>query len=214
MATPFQYLWLTEPLGELATLTLFMVTGYKFRPASNSFYLQVSQDVDDAETKMDELWVCTVLYYCATSLVHFRTWVHELLKLECTMSVMFWTNYWESCFRSQLWEDDCWLMKWAFETRLPESGPLQVPDWIISFLNLSCVSFPMYPGQGLASGQDTYTSSVSPCIRNGICDIVRKNQSRYTQMVHVGRWGGVHVVDGYLNCCLLAECSIPSGHLT
>lgn len=38
---------------ELSTLIFFVLTGYKFRPASNNPYLQLPQDEEDVE--MDEV---------------------------------------------------------------------------------------------------------------------------------------------------------------
>lgn len=46
---PFQWKWLYELLDELATLLFFVLTGYKFRPASDNPYLQLPQDDDDLE---------------------------------------------------------------------------------------------------------------------------------------------------------------------
>ena len=40
-------------LVELSTLIFFVLTGYKFRPASNNPYLQLPQDEEDVE--MDEV---------------------------------------------------------------------------------------------------------------------------------------------------------------
>jgi predicted phosphoribosyltransferase len=54
IAVPFQYEWLDEMFRELATLVFYVVTGYKFRPASNNPYLQIPQDSDD-EVEMDEV---------------------------------------------------------------------------------------------------------------------------------------------------------------
>lgn len=50
---PFQWLWCYEFLVELSTLIFFVLTGYKFRPASNNPYLQLPQDEEDVE--MDEV---------------------------------------------------------------------------------------------------------------------------------------------------------------
>ncbi|XP_034043282.1 protein GPR108-like [Thalassophryne amazonica] len=46
---PFQWLWCYEFLVEVSTLIFFVLTGYKFRPASNNPYLQLSQDEEDIE---------------------------------------------------------------------------------------------------------------------------------------------------------------------
>ncbi|XP_051802134.1 protein GPR108 isoform X1 [Acanthochromis polyacanthus] len=50
---PFQWQWCYEFLVELSTLIFFVLTGYKFRPASNNPYLQLPQDEEDVE--MDEV---------------------------------------------------------------------------------------------------------------------------------------------------------------
>uniref|UniRef100_A0A668A6Q9 G protein-coupled receptor 108 n=1 Tax=Myripristis murdjan TaxID=586833 RepID=A0A668A6Q9_9TELE len=50
---PFQWQWCYEFLVEVSTLIFFMLTGYKFRPASNNPYLQLPQDEEDVE--MDEV---------------------------------------------------------------------------------------------------------------------------------------------------------------
>ncbi|XP_036394220.1 protein GPR108 [Megalops cyprinoides] len=50
---PFQWQWLYEFLVEVSTLIFFVMTGYKFRPASNNPYLQLPQDEEDVE--MDEV---------------------------------------------------------------------------------------------------------------------------------------------------------------
>ncbi|CAF98108.1 unnamed protein product [Tetraodon nigroviridis] len=56
---PFQWLWCYEFLVELSTLIFFVLTGYKFRPASNNPYLQLPQDEEDVE--MDEVDFSSVL---------------------------------------------------------------------------------------------------------------------------------------------------------
>ncbi|XP_077624514.1 protein GPR107 isoform X1 [Crocuta crocuta] len=48
LAVPFQWKWLYQLLDETATLVFFVLTGCKFRPASDNPYLQLSQD-DDLE---------------------------------------------------------------------------------------------------------------------------------------------------------------------
>lgn len=50
---PFQWQWCYEFLVEVSTLVFFVLTGYKFRPASNNPYLQLPQDEEDNE--MDEV---------------------------------------------------------------------------------------------------------------------------------------------------------------
>ncbi|XP_057700233.1 protein GPR108-like [Corythoichthys intestinalis] len=50
---PFQWQWFYEFLVEVSTLIFFVLTGYKFRPASNNPYLQLPQDEEDEE--MDEI---------------------------------------------------------------------------------------------------------------------------------------------------------------
>ncbi|KAG7484988.1 hypothetical protein JOB18_000322 [Solea senegalensis] len=50
---PFQWQWCYEFLVEVSTLVFFVMTGYKFRPASNNPYLQLPQDEEDVE--MDEV---------------------------------------------------------------------------------------------------------------------------------------------------------------
>ncbi|KAM5299063.1 protein GPR107 [Ctenodactylus gundi] len=47
LAVPFQWKWLYQLLDEMATLVFFVLTGYKFRPASDNPYLQLSQEDDD-----------------------------------------------------------------------------------------------------------------------------------------------------------------------
>ncbi|XP_056265820.1 protein GPR108-like [Pseudoliparis swirei] len=50
---PFQWQWCYEFLVEVSTLVFFVLTGYKFRPASNNPYLQLPLDEEDVE--MDEV---------------------------------------------------------------------------------------------------------------------------------------------------------------
>lgn len=42
ITVPFQYAWLDELFREMATYVFFVVTGYKFRPATQSPYFNVS----------------------------------------------------------------------------------------------------------------------------------------------------------------------------
>ncbi|CAG0897077.1 unnamed protein product [Darwinula stevensoni] len=53
LTLPFRYEWLDEMFHEMATFVFFVLTGYKFRPASNNPYLQVP--VEDEETVEDEV---------------------------------------------------------------------------------------------------------------------------------------------------------------
>ncbi|KAJ8283573.1 hypothetical protein COCON_G00024230 [Conger conger] len=53
VAIPFQWQWFYEFLVEVSTLIFFVMTGYKFRPASNNPYLQLPLDEEDME--MDEV---------------------------------------------------------------------------------------------------------------------------------------------------------------
>ncbi|EEB19259.1 protein GPR107 precursor, putative [Pediculus humanus corporis] len=46
----FQYEWLDEMFRELATFVCFVITGYKFRPASANPYYQVPSDEEEIET--------------------------------------------------------------------------------------------------------------------------------------------------------------------
>ncbi|XP_078091187.1 protein GPR108-like isoform X2 [Mustelus asterias] len=50
---PFQWQWMYNFLVEVSTLVFFVLTGYKFRPASNNPYLQLPQDEEDVT--MDEV---------------------------------------------------------------------------------------------------------------------------------------------------------------
>ncbi|XP_021350163.1 protein GPR107-like, partial [Mizuhopecten yessoensis] len=54
ITVPFQYEWLYDLFRETTSFLFFLVTGWKFRPASNNPYLQVPQDSDD-ELEMDEV---------------------------------------------------------------------------------------------------------------------------------------------------------------
>ncbi|XP_042621608.1 protein GPR107-like isoform X5 [Cyprinus carpio] len=53
LTVPFQWQWCHEFLVEVSTLIFFVLTGFKFRPASNNPYLQLPQDEEDQE--MDEV---------------------------------------------------------------------------------------------------------------------------------------------------------------
>jgi hypothetical protein len=49
ITVPFQYEWLDSMFKEVATLVFFVMTGYKFRPASNNPYFVVATEDDDEE---------------------------------------------------------------------------------------------------------------------------------------------------------------------
>jgi len=49
ITVPFQYEWLDEMFREMATYVFFVLTGYKFRPASANPYFQIQLDDDDEE---------------------------------------------------------------------------------------------------------------------------------------------------------------------
>ncbi|XP_044731756.1 protein GPR107 [Chrysoperla carnea] len=49
ITVPFQYEWLDEMFKEMATYVFFVLTGYKFRPASANPYFMLSFDDDDDE---------------------------------------------------------------------------------------------------------------------------------------------------------------------
>uniref|UniRef100_A0AAR2KDN9 GOST seven transmembrane domain-containing protein n=1 Tax=Pygocentrus nattereri TaxID=42514 RepID=A0AAR2KDN9_PYGNA len=51
---PFQWKWLYQLLDELATLTFFVLTGHKFRPASYNPYLLLSVE-DEEDMEMDDV---------------------------------------------------------------------------------------------------------------------------------------------------------------
>ena len=49
MTVPFKYEWLNELFRELGTVLFFVVTGFKFRPATDNPYLQVPTEEEDME---------------------------------------------------------------------------------------------------------------------------------------------------------------------
>lgn len=49
ITVPFQYSWLHEMFREMATYVFFVLTGYKFRPASQNPYFSLPVDDDDEE---------------------------------------------------------------------------------------------------------------------------------------------------------------------
>ncbi|KAJ8300634.1 hypothetical protein KUTeg_022153 [Tegillarca granosa] len=54
ITVPFRYGWFDELSREVATFVFFVITGYKFRPASDNPYLQVPIDSDE-EIEMEEV---------------------------------------------------------------------------------------------------------------------------------------------------------------
>nr|XP_042708738.1 protein GPR108 [Chrysemys picta bellii] len=56
---PFQWQWLYELLVEVSTLVFFILTGYKFRPASNNPYLQLPQEEEEEEEELQMNQVIT-----------------------------------------------------------------------------------------------------------------------------------------------------------
>lgn len=54
MTVPFQYEWLDEMFKELATFIFFVLTGYKFRPASENPYFHVAEE---EENEIDIMYV-------------------------------------------------------------------------------------------------------------------------------------------------------------
>jgi len=56
----FDYQWLDETFREMATYAFFVLTGYKFRPASANTYFTVPSDEiepDDEDDKTDVVYV-------------------------------------------------------------------------------------------------------------------------------------------------------------
>ncbi|KAG8447728.1 hypothetical protein GDO86_015010 [Hymenochirus boettgeri] len=58
-AVPFQWKWIYQLLDELATFIFFVLTGYKFRPASDNPYLQLPQDDDEDDLEMEAVVTTT-----------------------------------------------------------------------------------------------------------------------------------------------------------
>ncbi|XP_053551802.1 protein GPR107 [Bombina bombina] len=59
VAVPFQWKWLYQLLDEVATFVFFVLTGYKFRPASDNPYLQLPQDDDEDDLEMEAVVTTT-----------------------------------------------------------------------------------------------------------------------------------------------------------
>lgn len=54
ITVPFKYSWFDELFKQVAVVIFFVVTGMKFRPASDNPYLQVPTESDD-EIEMEEV---------------------------------------------------------------------------------------------------------------------------------------------------------------
>ncbi|KAM8934285.1 protein GPR107 [Pelodytes ibericus] len=59
VAVPFKWKWMYQLLDELATFVFFVLTGYKFRPASDNPYLQLPQDDDADDLEMEAVVTTT-----------------------------------------------------------------------------------------------------------------------------------------------------------
>ncbi|XP_077334390.1 protein GPR107 isoform X2 [Lithobates pipiens] len=59
VAVPFKWKWMYELLDELATFVFIVLTGYKFRPASDNPYLQLPQDEDMDDLEMEAVVTTT-----------------------------------------------------------------------------------------------------------------------------------------------------------
>lgn len=55
MTVPFQYDWLHEMFREMATYVFFVLTAYKFRPASQNPYFALNDDDDYYDDEMDKV---------------------------------------------------------------------------------------------------------------------------------------------------------------
>lgn len=53
MTVSFQYEWLDEMFREIVTYVFFVMTGYKFRPASANPYFQVNLEDSEDNNDMD-----------------------------------------------------------------------------------------------------------------------------------------------------------------
>ncbi len=61
ITVPFQYEWLDETFKEMATFVFFVMTGYKFRPASNNPYFAVPIDDDNDLAEEGEVLIGSTL---------------------------------------------------------------------------------------------------------------------------------------------------------
>ncbi|XP_063792754.1 protein GPR107 [Pseudophryne corroboree] len=59
VAVPFKWKWMYQLLDELATFIFFVLTGYKFRPASDNPYLQLPHDDDMDDLEMEAVVTTT-----------------------------------------------------------------------------------------------------------------------------------------------------------
>jgi len=49
--TPYQYVWISDAAGELATLAFYSITGYLFRPASDNPYFALEpEEIEDEDS--------------------------------------------------------------------------------------------------------------------------------------------------------------------
>lgn len=55
ITVPFQYEWLDEMFREMATYVFFVLTGYKFRPASANPYFTLTNDETIQADEDDEM---------------------------------------------------------------------------------------------------------------------------------------------------------------
>ncbi|XP_053328819.1 protein GPR107-like [Spea bombifrons] len=59
VAVPFKWKWMYQLLDEVATFILIVLTGYKFRPASDNPYLQLPQEDDADDLEMEAVVTTT-----------------------------------------------------------------------------------------------------------------------------------------------------------
>ncbi|KAK0180608.1 hypothetical protein PV327_002973 [Microctonus hyperodae] len=60
MTVPFQYEWLDEMFRQMATYIFFVLTGYKFRPASANPYFTVNDDLEGDVDEIDVVYVSVI----------------------------------------------------------------------------------------------------------------------------------------------------------
>ncbi len=76
---PFRYEWLDETFKEMATFVFFVMTGYKFRPASNNPYFAVSTEDYD----MEEVLIGSTGINEQVMVIEI-VWRNQTIKLYCT----------------------------------------------------------------------------------------------------------------------------------